>query len=287
MTIKILLAALLVPALAFAIIPPQPERNATIRIIGGVDAEKNDFPYLVSLQLRTRQDLEHFCGGSLLDATTILTAAHCVRFLSNYGDDAADVFVRVGSLSTSSGGDLIRARSLVAHPDSMSLHAEYGSDVGIIKLSDSVPNADSFEFAALSLDGSRLRAGTMLSTAGWGQTTPSEYDEYSDRLQKIDVPFVTSKNCEAAYRKLRQQTRNFHYPEEIDNTMFCAGYTKNTVFVNDQDACPGDSGGPIVHTASGAVIGLVSLGMPCGEDGAPGVYANIAGLRDFIDKHMG
>lgn len=68
--------------------------------------------------------------------------------------------------------------------------------------------------------------------------------------------------------------------------MLCAGYTEKNVFVNDRDACSGDSGSPIIHTASGVVIGLVLLGMPCGKDGAPGMYASVDGLREFIEEHM-
>lgn len=49
--------------------PPYSER-----IVGGTDAEPGDAPYQVSLQVRGR----HNCGGSILNANWILTAAHCV-----------------------------------------------------------------------------------------------------------------------------------------------------------------------------------------------------------------
>ena len=48
----------------------QPE----LKIRGGWSADKNEWPWIVGIYRNNRQ----FCGGSLIDATHILTAAHCV-----------------------------------------------------------------------------------------------------------------------------------------------------------------------------------------------------------------
>lgn len=90
MAIKAFLAAaLLISPVACAAVPLQPRWNDTVRIIGGVDAQQDDVPYIVSVQRMS----QHTCGGSLLDATTVLTAAHCV-----IKGNISDVTVRVGSL---------------------------------------------------------------------------------------------------------------------------------------------------------------------------------------------
>ena len=47
-------------------------------ILGGEDAEITDWPFMVSLQ----QSTEHFCGGVLIDSTHVLTAAHCIEWLT-------------------------------------------------------------------------------------------------------------------------------------------------------------------------------------------------------------
>ena len=49
------------------------ERNG--RIVGGRDATIEEFPFIVSLLLWN----SHNCGGSILNANTIVSAAHCTE----------------------------------------------------------------------------------------------------------------------------------------------------------------------------------------------------------------
>ncbi|KAG4070167.1 hypothetical protein HA402_003857 [Bradysia odoriphaga] len=46
------------------------------RIIGGNEAARYQFPYMVSLYIHPSNG---FCGGSLITDRTILTAAHCIK----------------------------------------------------------------------------------------------------------------------------------------------------------------------------------------------------------------
>ena len=45
------------------------------RIVGGRDATIEEFPYIVGLYYRNA----HGCGGAILNANTILSAAHCTK----------------------------------------------------------------------------------------------------------------------------------------------------------------------------------------------------------------
>ena len=50
------------------------------RIVGGIDAENGEFPWIVSLQTRRKDGgYRHFCAGSVFDDYFILTAAHCAH----------------------------------------------------------------------------------------------------------------------------------------------------------------------------------------------------------------
>lgn len=52
------------------------------RIVGGTDAVLGQAPYIASLRDLTDEGLAfgagHFCGGTLIDQSTIVTAAHCL-----------------------------------------------------------------------------------------------------------------------------------------------------------------------------------------------------------------
>ena len=54
---------------------PYVESNSS-RIVGGVAAVAGDAKWIVSLK-RTASG-SHFCGGSIYNAKTIITAAHCI-----------------------------------------------------------------------------------------------------------------------------------------------------------------------------------------------------------------
>lgn len=94
MHVKSVLVALAVPALiSGAAIPQDPaipdwdENSADI--VGGVAAAQGDFPFIVSVQLSG----SHFCGGTLLNANTVVSAAHCY-----FGRTGSSWRIRAGSL---------------------------------------------------------------------------------------------------------------------------------------------------------------------------------------------
>jgi trypsin len=77
----------MLPALALgAAIQP---RGADI--VGGTAASLGEFPYIVSLQNPNQGG--HFCGGVLVNANTVVTAAHCSVVYP-----ASQIRVRAGTL---------------------------------------------------------------------------------------------------------------------------------------------------------------------------------------------
>ena len=71
------------------------------RIVGGTEAEINEFPWTVGLYTHYRCKGLPVCGGSLISTQHVLTAAHCIQrniFLTYirlpYGNTGCGVFKR-------------------------------------------------------------------------------------------------------------------------------------------------------------------------------------------------
>ena len=70
------------------------------KIVGGQDA-----PFPIPWQVSVQVSSFHFCGATILDASTLLSAAHCFFPLSN-GSSEFSYQIRAGSLHVDSGGQV-------------------------------------------------------------------------------------------------------------------------------------------------------------------------------------
>jgi secreted trypsin-like serine protease len=250
-------------------------------VVGGSAVPDGKYPFMISLQADTsnaRPHREHFCGGSLIDRNSVLTAAHCVEFISAATTPATlsyrDVRIVVG-------GTVLNSRQgQVRHIDKLSdisIHPLYNGklnskyDAAVIKLGRSVTK-DPIMLAREESNGLE-RAGRMATIAGWGNTRAQSVNgsggsNFPDRMQEASVPLVSDRDCERAYR-------GDFYP----SLMVCAG--KKGV-----DTCQGDSGGPMWATTDSRrrQIGITSFGYGCATARYPGVYTevNAPEIRSFI-----
>ncbi|KAJ8958159.1 hypothetical protein NQ318_006098 [Aromia moschata] len=100
-----------------------------------------------------------------------------------------------------------------------------------------------------------------------------DFGKYQNILKEVDVPIVNHGVCQ---RQL-QQTR-LGYDFQLHPGFICAGGEEG------KDACKGDGGGPMVCERGGTwqVVGVVSWGIGCGQNGVPGVYVKVAHYLDWI-----
>ncbi|NBU72025.1 MAG: serine protease [Bacteroidetes bacterium] len=201
--------------------------NQDSKIVGGIEAGKNEFPFIVSLQMGT----SHFCGGSLIAPKWVLTAAHCIY--TNSLVARGRVVIGAHRLDDS-GLEIHKIKRAIKHPRYQE-RSETDFDFALIEL-----DTDS-SYSPIRLNGGESEIvdldGRISTTAGWGATF--EGGNVSKVLMKVDVDLLTQEQCEKAY------------PKKIFDTMICAGFDDG-----GRDSCQGDSGGAETLNVQGRNITL-------------------------------
>ncbi len=251
-------------ALTFSFSSASADKASTPLIVGGVEATPGEYSFIVSL----RDDSGHFCGGSLILPDVILTAAHC----TDESIDMKSVKIFVGTHSQSEmlpHSEVFEVESFVRHPK-YGVLSSLDLDFALIKIKGQSAlkpislNTKEFEIPEKA-DGVQE---IMATAIGWGVTTEGHYKP-AEKLQKVDVPLVSQKTCNEAYKG------------KITDSMLCAGFKEGK-----KDSCQMDSGGPLVtKNENGSVVlaGVVSWGAGCARPEAYGVYSKVSFAHDWIE----
>ncbi|KAM9801609.1 transmembrane protease serine 4-like [Neosynchiropus ocellatus] len=231
------------------------------RVVGGMDALIEDWPWQVSLQLGGH----HTCGGSLVAPQWVVTAAHC---FTGSNKDLNRWRVMTGRTELGlMGGSTV---------DSIIVNGNYDAskndyDIAMMRLTNPIEVGESQLPVCLPPSGFGLAAGAPLVVTGWGYL--EENGKVSKTLQKANIPLIDRAECSSPTL----------YGGAITPQMICAGFLKGKV-----DACQGDSGGPLVHFSSSRwhLVGVVSWGVGCARERRPGVYCNMEEMLNWVHTVM-
>nr|AAS91794.1 intestinal trypsin 3 precursor [Lepeophtheirus salmonis]CAH61270.1 putative trypsin [Lepeophtheirus salmonis] len=225
------------------------------RIVGGEEAEPNAFPYQLSLRSGGLLSY-HFCGASIYDEKTAITAAHCCQNLPKY----AKVVAGDHSQHSVSGFEQkIRVKSYVIHPDFGT--SGVNNDICILHLENPLELNDKVAKIAMPDQDQEFEGEAVIS--GWGTTFSGAPPSFLLRWAKVNI--VSKAECQNAYGS------------RIDDSMICAA-------APGKDSCQGDSGGPMV--CDGVQCGIVSWGYGCADPKYPGVYAKLSKFMDWVKENV-
>lgn len=250
-------AGILLTAMTSAL---EPDYDISPRIVGGTVTEPGTTPYMAALVgPGSNLYLAQFCGGTVVDRFSVLTAAHCVASIS-----ASDLRIVTGiyDLISDTPDEIIQASGIFIHPnyDPQS----FNNDFAVIKLA--TPTSAS----PIGLySGTSGLAGNISTVLGWGSTNRSG-NIYPTELMQADLSIVSNSSCSASNGS------------GITNQMLCA-------IAAGKDTCFADSGGPLLTRVSGQYIqaGITSFGVTtlCATSGFPGVYSRVSSAVAFIRSH--
>ena len=245
------------------------------RIVGGTPVPSGDFPFVASLgnvHYGSTAYERFFCGGSLIDRDSVLTAAHCVR-----GTRRQPLRVTIGRTVLSSGqGQTRRVARISIHPRFEGV-TSLTYDAAVLTLNKPVDSIAPIRLAGMAQNPLE-KPGRLAKIAGWGNTikqppNASNGSNYPKRMRQARVPIVPDARARDAYG-----------PSYVGPLMIAVGK-------KGKDACNGDSGGPMFVTQAGKryQIGITSFGKGCATRKYPGVYTEVNAIatRRFIVNAAG
>ncbi|KAL4658479.1 trypsin-like [Arapaima gigas] len=218
------------------------------RIIGGKEVE----PYSIKYQASLQYNNGHYCGGTLIHAQWVVSAAHCWK-----PSQLIKVVLSEHSLTKEEGfeQEYNVSRTIVHYNYNF---RTFNNDIMLLKLSRPANlNANVQPVALPNASTPPLTGKSICTVSGWGVTEVYSYF-LSPELRAVDVEIIS--NCQS-----------FYYWRITDN-MICAGSMNER-----KDSCQGDSGGPLV--CNGNLEGIVSWGVSCANPLYPGVYTKV---RNYI-----
>ncbi|XP_014605335.1 PREDICTED: trypsin-1-like [Polistes canadensis] len=227
------------------------------RIIGGEDAVIEEYPFAVSLQNNVTifgHDVEHFCGGSIISDTWIITSAQCALSIN-----VREFHIRAGSTYYYKNGMTYNVEKIVVHP-AFNYH-NYDFDVGLIKLKRKIVFDKLKQPIKLPEKDQQIKDGVEITIVGWGTT--QNLAPMSENLQKTNILKISNEKCTVTYGY------------QLTDRMFC-------IISDDSKPCVGDSGSSAV--INNTLIGVASWSGAC-EFSYPTAYTNLSKMIDWIKEN--
>ena len=226
-------------------------------VVGGAEIAPASVPWFVSFS---------GCGGTLVAADRVLTAAHCVA-----GRTPAEI------TRLTVGGVKRDATRLALHPNWRQRNGtdNYLDDVALIKLDAPVLGVPLVAIGGPAVSEAQVLGRGRRFAPGTGHSDAQALD---GTLRAAPLRTIGDANCARRLKGYVGSTR-----ERFRSRMLCAIDADGRAPL--YSGCNGDSGGPLWTGSTNAPVqlGIVSWGGDrCGADHLPTVFADVARYRDFM-----
>ncbi|XP_075982472.1 trypsin, alkaline C-like [Anticarsia gemmatalis] len=224
------------------------------RIVGGDVTTIENYPSMVViLGSFDSVNFSQFCGGTIINQRSVLTAAHCF-------DVPATIRARVGSTYANSGGILYNIQRIFIHPEYRVDH-----DIAVMRVAGHFVYSNVVHRASIAGPNYPLGDNEEVWAAGWGNI--ADMGPRFEELRHVQVWTINQDVC-------RQR-----YSNDIGDNYLCTGWLD----VGGRDQCQGDSGGPVFH--HGVVVGVTHGGAECGSPIFPGLNMRVSFYSKWIEDN--
>ncbi len=241
-------------------------------IIGGQQTSIEQVPWQVYVEgefVEGSNILHTSCGGSILDPTHILTAAHCTDVEGTTTPEPAENYaILAGDSFDDLPSSTMQIRKVASiRRDPLYKTSPTSDDVAILTLETSLELSEEKHAQAISLvsTGDTPAPGTTLSISGYGKEEGAESAQPKGELNSTTLTAISSDACREGVG--------------VDSAVLLCAVSASS------STCQGDSGGPLTEGSPAVQVGIVDFGAKECPVGVPDVFTNIAApeIRDFIE----
>ncbi|KAF2896974.1 hypothetical protein ILUMI_09201 [Ignelater luminosus] len=243
--------------------------NVQPLVVNGDSVEEGELPWMVAIMYRINQVHNYGCTGNLVTNKHVITAAHCVQYLSAPlvpVEDLLIVFGKVDLRNWKDGAITRNVQNLTVHPDHKQDKGD--GDVAVLTLEKSVDFEDFIQPICLWQEDDDLDiiVGETGTIAGWGRDESGQ--NFVVDAKKIHLPIVSQVTC------LRSDP---DFSDITSTRTFCAGK------LDGSGPCTGDSGAGFAMRRNGrwTLRGVVSVSLKDTGTCAVSKYSVFVDLAKF------
>ncbi|CAO1363876.1 unnamed protein product [Diamesa serratosioi] len=233
------------------------------RMVGGMKADISDHPHHVLLILTDSIGNNSYCGGAIINANWILSAAHCT-FNQKF------ITVVAGMSDASKLYDVwifrnISTRNFVSHKE-FELKT-FKNDISLVRLEIPLPSTKTISVISLpSVDfDNESMVGKKVTLSGFGRF--ADADPFLSTILKSETFLIIDLN----------ECKKVFFKNSVTDAQLCVKAELTS------SPCMGDSGGGLVlNEKKPILVGIVSFGATVCQGGYPVVFTKVSSYLNWI-----